>query len=90
MEFYIEFFDLLGEDLIRVVEVRTSRRVHVSFNSNFIDLIPKVDCRENFDGFMPISLCNYIYKSITKVIVVRLKTFLSKVISPNQFEFPEG
>jgi hypothetical protein len=51
VEFYIEFFDLLGEDLLRVVEeVRTFGRVHVSFNSTFISLIPKVDCPKTFDG----------------------------------------
>jgi hypothetical protein len=91
VEFYIEFFDLLGEDLLRVVEeVRTSGRVPVSFNSTFIALIPKVDCPETFEGFRPISLCNCIYKIISKVIVVRLKTVLSEVISPEQFGFLKG
>jgi hypothetical protein len=36
MEFYIEFFDLLGEDLLRVVEeVTIFGRVLIYFNSTF-------------------------------------------------------
>jgi hypothetical protein len=72
------FFDLLGDDLLRVVEeVRTSGKVMGSFNSTFISLIPKVDKLGTFDDFRPISLCNYIYKIISKVLAVRLKKFLS-------------
>jgi hypothetical protein len=90
VEFYIEFFDLLGDDLLEVVEeVRTYGRVHVSFNSTFIALIPKVDCPKTFDGFRPISLCNCIYKIISKVIAVRLKIVLPQEISPKQFRFLE-
>ena len=61
VEFYIEFLDLLGEDLLRFVEeVRTCRRVPVSFNSTFISLIQNVDYLDTFDGFRPISICNFI------------------------------
>jgi hypothetical protein len=75
VEFYIDIFDLLGEELLRFVEeVRTSWRVLVSFISTFIALIPKVDCLETFDDFRSISLCICICKIISKVIRVRLKT----------------
>jgi hypothetical protein len=44
MEFCVEVFGLLSEDLLKVVEeVRTFGRVPISFNSTFIALIPKVD-----------------------------------------------
>eukprot|EP01018_Ginkgo_biloba_P032610 Gb_14068 [translate_table: standard] len=59
VEFYLDFFELLGEDLLRVIEeVRLTEKVQGNFNSTFIALIPKIDCPENFDGFRPISLCN--------------------------------
>jgi hypothetical protein len=44
IEFYLFFFELLGEDIIWVVEeVRMSRKVSRNINATFIALIPKVD-----------------------------------------------
>jgi hypothetical protein len=41
LEFYINFLDLLGEDMLRVIEeVRTYGRVPMSFNSTFNYLTP--------------------------------------------------
>jgi hypothetical protein len=69
MEFYTRFYDLLGKDLLAVVEEsRIIGRMHAPFNSTFISLIPKSDKPKSFDDFKPISLCNFIYKITTKVI----------------------
>jgi hypothetical protein len=47
-------FDLLGEDLLRVVEeVRITGKVLGSFNSTFIVLILKVDKCKTSDDFRP-------------------------------------
>jgi hypothetical protein len=91
VEFYIEFFDLLGMDLLWVVEeVRTSRRMEGGLNATFLALIPKKDYPESFDGFRPISLCNCLYKIIAKVIATRLKPILSEYVSAEQFGFFKG
>jgi len=45
-------------------------------------LIPKVDKPEYVSQFCPISLCNVVYKIITKVIVNRIKPMLDGIISP--------
>jgi hypothetical protein len=82
VESYIDFFELLVKDLLRVVEkVGIYGRMPISFNSTFITLIPKVDRHDIFYGFRPISLCNCICKIISKVIKVILKIVLSKIIS---------
>jgi len=91
VEFFISFFDLLGQDLLRVVEeVRLNGRVLPNFNSTFLALIPKMDKLKSHGGLRPIYLCNYTYKIIAKVIAVYLINLLSKVISPEQFVFLKG
>jgi len=91
IEFYTGFYDLLGLDLLHVVE--ESRRagiIHQPLNSTFIALIPKVDKPKSFDDYRPISLCNCVYKIISKIISKRIKRVLSKHVSGEQFGFLEG
>jgi len=65
--------------------------VHDTFKNGFYEdkivetlivLVPKIDHPKHFKDFKPISLCNVIYKIITKVIVQRLRPFLDELISP--------
>jgi hypothetical protein len=68
MDFYLEFFDFLVDELLRLVEEeRTSRRLENRFNSTFITSIPNQDFLESFDGFRPIPSCKY--RIIEKVII---------------------
>jgi hypothetical protein len=61
--------------------------VNGALNVTFIALILKSDKPESFSGFRPISLCNLDYKVISKIIASRIKYFLSKGISKEQFGF---
>eukprot|EP00253_Pinus_taeda_P024074 PITA_24074 len=90
IEFYIAFFDLIGKDLLRVVEEsRSTGCLYNAINSTFIALIPKSDSPSSFDDYRPISLCNVLYKIISKIIANRIKPILSKHIAPQQFAFLE-
>ena len=91
IEFYIGFYDMIGADMLRVVEEsRLARHVHGLINSTFIALIPKKDLPTDFDDFRSISICNCLYEIIAKVISMRFKVILSRCISSEQFGFLEG
>jgi len=81
MEFYLSLFDILGTKLLRVVEdSHLSGQILPYFISTFISLIPKSDYPISFNDFIPISLCNFIYKIIAKMIGNRLKLIVSNNI----------
>jgi hypothetical protein len=73
-----------------VEEIRLTGKIPLSLNSTFIALIPKKDNPDTLDDFRPISLCNCIYKIVSKVIARRVKRILSDKISSEQFRFLEG
>ena len=50
-------------------------------NHTFITLIPKVLFPDEVSHFRPISLCNVIYKVISKIMVSRLKHLMDSLIT---------
>ena len=91
IKLFIDLYDLLGANILKVVEdTHLFCKISACFNSTFIALIPKVDNPKTLHDFRPISLCNCIYKVITKVIARRLKDLLSDHISGEQFGFLKG
>ena len=59
-------------------------------NDTCIVLIPKIQFPEQLKDFRPISLCNVIYKVVSKCLVNRLRPILEDIISPNQSAFIPG
>jgi len=83
VEFYLAFLELLGKDLLAVIEEsRITGHIHP-----FIALIPKFDSPYSFNEFRPISLCNCLYKIISKIIANCIKPILSTHISQEKFSF---
>ncbi|RDX64136.1 LINE-1 retrotransposable element ORF2 protein, partial [Mucuna pruriens] len=64
--------------------------VIIDIKDTITSLIPKVDAPTTVNDYRPISLCNVIYKDITKVIATRLKVGLPSFISPKQCRNKKG
>jgi hypothetical protein len=91
VELYIHFFEIMGEDLLALVEeTHISGRISSIINSTFIKLIPKTNKPQHFRDYMPISLCKLVYKVISKVIANIIKPILSKFLSEEQLGFLGG
>jgi hypothetical protein len=65
VDFFLEFFDILGHNILEAVEEsRIKGKIIGALNATYITLIPKSDKLESFDGLRPIFLCNLLYKVI--------------------------
>jgi hypothetical protein len=91
IEFFKHLFDIVGEDLLEMVEEsRIKGFILGALNSTFITLIPKVKKPHLFGDYRPISLCNLCYKIISKIIVDQIKLILSISLSEEQMGFLQG
>jgi hypothetical protein len=73
-----------------VLAVLNGGEMPQGWNETTIVLIPKVKNPERITEYRPISLCNVIYKLISKVLSNRLKVLLPDIISPTQSAFVPG
>jgi hypothetical protein len=89
--FYKKFCNICGEEITReVLQALNSGQITEGWNDTTVVLIPKVDDPELVTQFRPISLCNMIYKIISKLLAARLKIILPEVISLMQSAFVPG
>ncbi|XP_072077755.1 uncharacterized protein [Arachis hypogaea] len=61
-----------------------------SIGDTIIVLVPKVNYPETLNQLRPISCCNFIYKIVSKVLVIRLRRLIDTIISPIQSAFVGG
>lgn len=58
-----------------------------TFNETLVTLILKINILLNLAHYRPISLCNVVYKIISKVLMNRVKQLLGVFISHSQAAF---
>ena len=89
--FYKRFWHIIEDDLIdEVLLAVNSKKIPDGWNETIIVMIPKTDIPDHITQFRPISLCNVVYKVISKLLANRLKVLLPEVISPMQSAFVPG
>ena len=86
--FFQSFWRLIGDDVSKVVlDFLNSCHIPKEFNFTYVTLIPKMKNPKKISEFRPISLCNVIYKLISKVLANCLKPLLPSIVSENQSAF---
>jgi hypothetical protein len=89
--FYQTFWDSVGNDVSSaILSCLNSGNILKSINHTYITLIPKKQNPTKVTDFRPISLCNVIYKILSKVLTNRLKSILPHIISETQSAFVPG
>ena len=89
--FYQKFWHIVGDNVTAaVLDFLNFGYMVPEINYTHIVLIPKVKSPKKMADFRPISLCNVIYKIISKVLTNRLKQILPQLISPSQSAFVPG
>jgi hypothetical protein len=87
-QFFQRHWDFLRDDVIHAVrEFFATGIMPLGINDTTIVLIPKLNNPEELKDFRPISLCNVIYKVISKCLVNRLRPILDNIVSPEQSAF---
>ena len=86
--FFKKYWSIVGDQVVAAVQsfFRDGWLLR-NVNHTYIMLIPKKQGACNFNHFRPISLCNFYYKIISKIIVNRMRPLLSKIIDPSQAAF---
>jgi hypothetical protein len=91
IEFFLHFFEFVGEALLKVVEDSRRRgEVINALNSSFIVLIQKFNKPTNFGDYRPITLCNLCYKIIAKILANKINLFSLDPCRENNWVFGRG
>ncbi|XP_057733751.1 uncharacterized protein LOC130948905 [Arachis stenosperma] len=89
--FFKEYWEIVGFDVWTMVRHAFSGLdMDPRMMETLVVLIPKVENPISMKDFRPISLCNVVYKVITKVLVNRLCPHLKEIIGPLQGGFIPG
>ena len=89
--FYQKFWEVVNKDVKEAVKsFFINGRMLKELNATEIVLIPKVKGPEEVTQFRPISLCNFAYKVISKIMVNRMQERMGEIITENQSAFLAG
>ncbi|XP_059284882.1 uncharacterized protein LOC132038189 [Lycium ferocissimum] len=91
VEFFRQFWPLIGQDITEVViHFFKNGKMLKEINSTTVTLVPKVANPNYVKDYKPIASCTTLYKLISKVLMVRIKTVVDKLVGQSQSAFIEG
>lgn len=80
--FYQAYWEIIGEDVVKFCqEFFDTGELPVGVNSTLVCLIPKIKQPREMTDVRPISLCNVLFRVLSKVLANRLKICLPSIIS---------
>lgn len=86
--FFQKYWHIIGSNISScVLRFLNHNLLPAKLNYTFIVLILKVPNPKRIMEFRPISLCNVVYKTGSKMLANRVKRYLNYVISPTQSAF---
>src|ERR1044072_2694178 len=89
--FFKKYWSKIGDDIWKVVkDAFANGYLPSKLIETLVVPIAKVDFPSVLGDFRPISLCNVVYKIVTKVLVNRLRPFLDDLVGPLQSSFISG
>lgn len=90
-EFYQQFLGVCGDDIFEDATTWLGRGYFLpSLNDTNICLVPKCVNPHSMKDFLHISMCNVVYKLVSRLLANRVKNCLSKCVSEEQSTFLEG
>lgn len=89
--FFQKNWDCVKYDVCRaVMNFFNGGEIPMELNETMVTLIPKIPLPESINHLRPISCCNFTYKIISKLFVMRLKGVMGALITSNQSAFVGG
>lgn len=89
--FFQRFWPTMGNEVFaNCTEWMQGGAFPEALNDTIITLIPKCQNPTTMKDLLPISLCNFLYRIISKVLANRLKKVLPDIISDSQLVFVSG
>ncbi|CAI5463491.1 unnamed protein product [Closterium sp. Yama58-4] len=90
-ELFEAHWDLLGGSFMAMArDFETSASLPAEIKEAVTILLHKKGDRDQLNNYRPISLLNFTYKVLARVVAGRMKTVLHHVISPEQYGFLPG
>lgn len=86
--FFQKYWDITKSSVYSIIlNIMETAIAPPDLNQTYIALIPNKDNVDTISQYRPISLCNTVYKILTKVMANRIKPFLDSIISPMRAAF---
>lgn len=90
-DFFTHCWDIIHEDVVKAVQsFYCGWGMPQGVTSTLLCLLPKVQKPIGFADFRPVSLCNFSYKIVSKIMCDRLGALLPSLISKEQSGFVSG